>query len=344
MSRPVKRIGFTTSLPVEVILAAGHIPIDLNNLFINGDPGLMIQTAEHAGFPRNVCSWIKGIYTVAREASLDEVIGVTQGDCSNTQSLLALLSDCGIPVFSFAFPYEKNRAALDVEITKLEEHFGVVREETLMIKARLDRIREKLILLDEMTWKENLVSGAENHFWLVSASDFFSDPDLYEDRLQAFLDQAVARRSSKPRLRLGFLGVPPIISNLYEVISDLGGEIIYNEVQRQFAMLTLRKNIVDQYLQYTYPYSVFDRIRDIGTEFDKRQIEAVVSYTQAFCHRQIDNILLKKYLNLPFLSLEGDQPGESDPRTLLRLESFMEIHGASDSGRQKQKCEEITET
>jgi len=34
MNQPGKRIGFTTSLPIEVILAAGHTPIDLNNLFI----------------------------------------------------------------------------------------------------------------------------------------------------------------------------------------------------------------------------------------------------------------------------------------------------------------------
>ena len=31
------RIGITTTVPVEIIIAAGHTPVDLNNLFIT-DP------------------------------------------------------------------------------------------------------------------------------------------------------------------------------------------------------------------------------------------------------------------------------------------------------------------
>jgi benzoyl-CoA reductase/2-hydroxyglutaryl-CoA dehydratase subunit BcrC/BadD/HgdB len=327
MNRKSKRIGFTTSLPVEVILVAGHIPVDLNNLFINGNPLKNISSAEHAGFPRNVCSWIKGLYITALDADLDEVIGVTQGDCSNTHSLMSMLTDKGLKVSSFAFPLSRDYAELDTEIAKLETHFEVTRIETLNVKNRLDGIRAKLQNLDEMTWKENLVTGAENHFWLVSSSDFFGNPDQFEEQLDAFLMVAQKRNPYKPKLRLAYLGVPPIFSNLYDVIHQTGGEVVFNEVQRQFAMLSLQQDIVQQYLDYTYPYSVFERINDIKAECEKRRVDAIISYTQSFCHRQIDNILLKKYLDLPFLTLEGDQPGEIDSRTLLRLESFLEIHG-----------------
>jgi benzoyl-CoA reductase/2-hydroxyglutaryl-CoA dehydratase subunit BcrC/BadD/HgdB len=327
MNRSGKRIGFTTSLPVEVILAAGHIPVDLNNLFINGNPLKKIAQAEHAGFPRSVCSWIKGIYTVALDADLDEVIGVTQGDCSNTHSLMSMLSYQGVHVSGFAFPIERDYSELNKEIAKLEAHFEVDRDEVMRVKQRLDTIRAKLLLLDDLTWRENLVTGAENHFWLVSASDFWGNPNMFEEQLDAFLEQAKNRNPYKAKLRLAYLGVPPIFSNLYEVIHQTGGEVVFNEVQRQFAMLSLKQDIVEQYLDYTYPYSVFERIKDIEIECDKREVEGIISYTQSFCHRQIDNILLKKYLNLPFLTLEGDQPGEIDSRTLLRLESFLEIHG-----------------
>lgn len=326
MSQKSKRIGITTSMPIEVILAAGHIPVDLNNLFINRNSQELITKAEHEGFPRNVCSWIKGIYSVAREAQLDEVIGVTQGDCSNTHSMMSLLKDQGISVFSFAFPYDKDPEVLNRETIKLEEHFEVTRTETERTKYKLDEIRTKLLLLDEMTWKENKVTGLENHIWLVSASDFGGNPDKYEIDLDAFINEAKNRKPYHTKLRIAYLGVPPIFNNLYTTVSELGGEVIYNEIQRQFAMLSLKQNIIDQYTSYTYPYSVFDRIKDIEIECDKRQIGAIISYTQAFCHRQIDNILIKKYLNLPYLNLEGDQPGAVDSRTLLRLESFMEIY------------------
>ncbi|GAE89635.1 possible subunit of benzoyl-CoA reductase/2-hydroxyglutaryl-CoA dehydratase [Acetivibrio straminisolvens JCM 21531] len=48
----MKNIGFTTSIPVEVIFAAGHKPVDLNNVFITNDnPGKLIEVAENAGSP-----------------------------------------------------------------------------------------------------------------------------------------------------------------------------------------------------------------------------------------------------------------------------------------------------
>jgi benzoyl-CoA reductase/2-hydroxyglutaryl-CoA dehydratase subunit BcrC/BadD/HgdB len=329
MTSNSKRIGFTTSLPVEVILAAGHTPVDLNNVFITTSPDKHIQRAEHEGFPRTVCSWIKGIYSVVRDANLDEVIGVTQGDCSNTHALMSMLSDQGMAVSGFAFPPDKDYLELNREIHKLEEHFEIDHDAVMHTKQSLESIRAKLFLLDEMTWKENLVNGAENHLWLVSASDFNGNPQRFELQLDEFIAVARKRKATQPRMRLGYLGVPPIFSDLYQVVTGLGGEILYNEVQRQFAMLGQHEDIVNQYLDFTYPYDVFDRIRDIQIECEKRQLDGIISYTQAFCHRQIDNILLKKYLDLPFLTLEGDQPGAVDSRTLLRIESFMEIHGES---------------
>lgn len=326
MTKKRKRIGFTTSLPVEVILAAGHIPVDLNNYFINNQPLALIAEAEKDGFPRSVCSWIKGIYAAARKANLDELIGVTQGDCSNTHSLMSMLKDQGVAVSGFAFPINREYNTLQNEITLFEERFETDHSEVIKTKQRLDLIREKLIQLDELTWKHNLVTGAENHYWLVSASDFGGNPDMFEEKLDNFISEAASRNPYKPKLRLGYLGVPPIFSNLYEVVCSLEAEVVFNEIQRQFAMLTQNTDIVTQYLDYTYPYSVFERLEDIKTEVQKRNVVALISYNQAFCHRQIDNILLRKYLQIPFLTLEGDQPGEIDSRTLLRLESFVEVH------------------
>ncbi|PKN80069.1 MAG: 2-hydroxyglutaryl-CoA dehydratase [Candidatus Cloacimonetes bacterium HGW-Cloacimonetes-1] len=325
--RQNKRIGFTTSLPVEVILAAGHTPVDVNNLFITSASSEFIRKAEMTGFPRTVCSWIKGNYVASLTSNLDELIGIVQGDCSNTHSLLDMLTEEGIKVSHFSFPLDKTYTAMDAEIKKLEAHFEVDRSEVMKVKKRLDKIRERLIVLDEWTWKERLVSGAENHYWLVNTSDFMGNPDRFEEDLEHFMNQAQQRDPLPTRLRIAYIGVPPIYANLYQVISDLGGDIVFNEVQRQFAMPYLKSDIVEQYLHYTYPYSVFDRLKDIEYELLKRHIDAVISYTQSFCHLQIDNIILKRHIDLPFLTLEGDQPEDIDSRTLLRLESFFEIHG-----------------
>jgi benzoyl-CoA reductase/2-hydroxyglutaryl-CoA dehydratase subunit BcrC/BadD/HgdB len=90
-------VGFTTTVPLEILIAAGKTPVDLNNIFIT-DPAQkdLLKKAEIDGFPRNICSWVKGIYAVVLQSGVSEVIAVTQGDCSNTQALLETLTFKGI--------------------------------------------------------------------------------------------------------------------------------------------------------------------------------------------------------------------------------------------------------
>ncbi|HHE38125.1 MAG TPA: 2-hydroxyacyl-CoA dehydratase [Candidatus Cloacimonetes bacterium] len=319
------KIGFTSTFPIEVVYAAGQIPVDLNNIFVTGNARKYIENAEYAGYPRNICSWIKGMYDVVLSSDIKTVIGVVEGDCSNTHSLMATLKDKGIKVVPFSFPFEKNRPELEREIFKLEKVFKVDHSVVIQTKERLDKIRKKLVLLDEITYKENRVTGSENHLWLVNSSDFNGDPDDFEARLDKFLLEVQKRKLIDFDFRFAFLGVPPIISNLYDFLLENNVNVVFNEIQRQFSMPFLEESIFDQYLRYTYPYSIFDRIEDIQIELKKRKINAVISYAQSFCHRQIDNILLKKYIDLPILTIEGDQPGELDARTKLRIESFLDM-------------------
>jgi len=254
------RIGFTTSFPVEVVFAAGHIPIDMNNIFVTGNALDFVEYAEFDGYPRNICSWIKGMYSVALESEIDAVIGVVEGDCSNTHSLMSTLKDKDLEVISFSFPHNKNRVKLETEINQLEKHFGIEHEKVLKVKKRLDNIRKRLIHLDELTYKENKVTGLENHLWLVNSSDFNGDPLDFEKRLNKFISEVENREPLENEYRFGFLGVPPIITDLYDFLLDHKVNIVFNEIQRQFSMPYLEDDIMDQYLRYTYPYKIFDRL------------------------------------------------------------------------------------
>jgi benzoyl-CoA reductase/2-hydroxyglutaryl-CoA dehydratase subunit BcrC/BadD/HgdB len=319
------KIGFTTSFPVEVIFAAGHIPIDLNNIFITGNAQKYVDKAEFSGYPRNICSWIKGLYSVALALNLDAVIGVVEGDCSNTQSLMSTLTDKKMKVISFSFPHTKDKNILMKEITKLEQYFHVSRSKVSETKEKLDKIRKKLVYLDELTYKTNKITGFENHFWLVNSSDFNSYPEDFEKRLDDFLNEVEKRTPVQSDFRFGYLGVPPIIKDFYDFLLEKKVNVVFNEIQRQFSMPYLEKDITNQYIRYTYPYSIFDRLEDINFEIKRRKIDAVISYSQSFCHRQIDNILIRKYIKVPILTIEGDQPGKMDARTKLRIESFLDM-------------------
>lgn len=288
------KIGFTTSLPVEVILAAGHTPIDLNNIFVTGDARKYVEAAEFDGYPRNICSWIKGLYSVALQNHIDTVVGVVEGDCSNTQSLMATLQDKGVRVLPFSFPHSHERQRLVEEITRFEALFDVDHAAVMAMKRRLDGIRAKLVMLDELTWREHKVTGLENHLWLVNSSDFQGDPDTFESRLDTFLMEARQREPIQAQFHFAYLGVPPILTDLYDFLMESGVHVVFNEIQRQFAMPYLEEDIVEQYLRYTYPYSIFHRLDDIKSELDKRGVDGVINYAQSFCHRQIDGILIKK--------------------------------------------------
>ncbi|MBI4643287.1 MAG: hypothetical protein HY743_06060, partial [Deltaproteobacteria bacterium] len=72
---PGTKIGLTTTIPVEAVLAAGLTPVDLNNLFISSPQALArVSLAETAGFPRTVCAWVKGIYATLRDHTEIEAV------------------------------------------------------------------------------------------------------------------------------------------------------------------------------------------------------------------------------------------------------------------------------
>ena len=101
----MKRIGITTTVPLEVLIAAGYAPVDLNNILVSApDPTHYITVAERAGFPLNCCAWIKGIYGICIEQGLKNVLCVTSGDCSNTIMLMEVLKMKGVKALPFAFP------------------------------------------------------------------------------------------------------------------------------------------------------------------------------------------------------------------------------------------------
>lgn len=321
-----KSIGITTTIPSEIVYAAGLRPVDLNNRFItSADPAKMVEDAEHAGFPRNVCSWIKGIYSAARDLGVRRIIAVARGDCSNTHALAEILETEGIEVIDFSFPYRRNSDDLAAELARLCERLGTTMAAAEEQKQRLDSVRRIVGEIDRLTFEERRVSGEENHLWQINCSDFGGDPDRFAADAKAFLDEARARDPLPDGPRLGFIGIPPICSDLYAALEGFGARIVFNEMQRQFSMPSETATLLEQYRAYTYPYDIFFRLDDVERELERRRIDAVVHYVQSFCFRGIQDRLVRSRLDVPVLTLECDRPGPLDARSRTRLEAFMEM-------------------
>ena len=332
------KIGLTTTVPVEVIFAAGDTPVDLNNIFITSSEAMRrVEEAELAGYPRNVCGWIKGLYTTAlHNPDIQRIVAVTQGDCSNTHALMETWEVEGIGIIPFAFPYDRDPDMLRLQMDKLIEALGTTWEGVNLQKKRLDQVRALAWEIDRMTWEENRVSGFENHLYLVSCSDFNGDPEGFAREMQGFIQTVREREPLSERvrlgarekgreIRLGFIGVPPIFPELYDFLEEHGARVVFNEVQRQFAMPFETDDVVEQYRLYTYPYKVFQRIEDIEREAERRQLDGIIHYTQSFCYRQIEDLIIRKKLDYPILTLEGENPTGLDARSKMRVESFLSM-------------------
>jgi len=318
-------VGFTTTIPVEVVFAGRYIPCDLNNVFITDEnPMHYIERAEKDGFPKSMCNWIKGIYGVVMEKNIGIVITVMEGDCSNTQALAEILRYKGKKTIPFSYPYDRDRKVLKREIKKLMEAFSVDETSLLKVEEGIERVRSMLESIDRMTWKERRVTGSENHLWLVRASDMLGDYKKYGTMLADFIN-GVKNRAEIEGINVGYMGVPPIVLDLYQFIEGLDAHIVYNETQRQFSLPYFSKGIVERYLRYTYPYGIFARLEDIKREIKRRKIRGIIHYVQAFCYRVIEDVILRETLDVPVLTIEGDLPKSLDTRTKLRLEAFLEM-------------------
>ena len=324
----MKKIGITTTVPIEVLLAAGYQPVDLNNVFITDpNPERLITIAERAGFPLNCCSWIKGIYGVCMDYGIDSVLCVTTGDCSNTIMLMEVLRLKGINVVPFAYPDKPNPQRMHQALQALAETLNTTLDAAEKVKTELKPCRSLALKLDELTWKEGLVSGWENHLWLVSTSDFNQDHPKYHQELQKLLDQC-QKRQPYPQdwLRLGYIGVPSVYGqDLYPYLETKGARIVFNEIPRQFAMSQPGNSLAEQYSNYTYPYSIYDRIKDITTELKQRRVDGVIHYVQAFCHRGIGDIIFRHDIHLPVLTLEGNDGFFLTTHIKTRVEAFLDM-------------------
>ncbi len=318
-------VGLTTTVPIEPIYAGKHIPRDLNNLFITDkNPERFVEKAEVDGFPSNTCSWIKGLYSVPFFTKIDAVIGVVRGDCSNTESLLDFLSFKNMKVIPFSYPYDRNFEKLKLEIEDLMEKLNTNLEILPKTVEKIEYLRKLAWRIDDLTYKD-LVTGYENHYFLVNTSDFLGDMDLYRKEAEKFIKNAEIRNKIEYSVRLGYIGVPPIFTDIYEFLEKNGAHVVFNEVQRQFSMPFPETNWIEKYLKYTYPYSIFARIEDIKNEIKRRKIEGIIHYVQSFCHRQITDAVVKESLDVPVLTIEGNRPGKLDERTKIRIESFIDM-------------------
>jgi benzoyl-CoA reductase/2-hydroxyglutaryl-CoA dehydratase subunit BcrC/BadD/HgdB len=207
------------------------------------------------------------------------------------------------------------------------EVFDVTPKAVEEVRQRLSNVRRLAKEVDEQTYVDGKATGFENHLYQIMLSDLNGNLEELENMMSQKLEDIKKRQPCKRKIRLGYIGVPPMTCDIYEYVEKFNAGFVYNEVQREFAFprADIAKDIVQQYHDYTYPYDINFRLQEIKKQIIERKIDAVVHYTQAFCYRAIEDIIIKKELDVPVLTIEGDKLNQLDSRTKLRLEAFLDM-------------------
>jgi benzoyl-CoA reductase/2-hydroxyglutaryl-CoA dehydratase subunit BcrC/BadD/HgdB len=60
-------------------------------------------------------------------------------------------------------------------------------------------------------------------------------------------------------------------------------------------------------------------------ELKIRQVQGVIHYVQAFCHRGIGDLVFRQALDLPVLTLEGNADFFLNGHVKTRIEAFLDM-------------------
>lgn len=328
MRRRDNRIGIFSTVPLEPILAAGLVPVDVNNQFVHTlDPREILFQSDAAGLPRSLCAWTRGLFTATLSSGLRRVVVVPEGDCTNNVTMARLLERRGIDVVEFRYPVgARDRGqALVEELERFCRRLGTSLSEARQAFEQLRPVRSLLAEVDRACWQERRIPGSEARLFLLESTDMRGNPSLFARRLERALADS-ASRPPQPGPAVAIFGVPTALADLQSRIEAAGGFVALCETEHDFAMLPPSQEMEAQFLAYAYPYGIGTRLARFKRLLEERSISGVVIYSQSFCHHNLEQSRVERELaSWPCLVIEADVPSRLPARDSIRLESFVSL-------------------
>jgi benzoyl-CoA reductase/2-hydroxyglutaryl-CoA dehydratase subunit BcrC/BadD/HgdB len=304
-------VGITALVPPELIFACGKKPCDINNYV----PKSRLQPTS------KLCAWtaIWRDMILKGEISVDSLVVVAGGDCHNALVDGQKVSMKGLSTFFLFYPFEDDPDYLKDQLEKLSIFLGDIAEPKLF--KEIKNIKKRILEVDQL--RINGKIPAEKAFEImVSASDFQGDVTHFKNIIEE-----VKEGKQEYKSRIALLGVPPIYSDFHILLKSLGIHVVYDELPYEFARLSGEniKDLAKNYCNYTFARSLEFRLDFLEKELEKRKVDGVIHYTQFACHHLLEDDVLRKSIDYPFLTIQGDLPGKTPKQAILRLEAFSEM-------------------
>ena len=167
----------------------------------------------------------------ATPGTVDKVIAVTQGDCSNTHALMETLEFEGIPAIPFMYPYDRDKQFLKLQIGKLSRELG---EPSLAV--------ESLAVLAHISLAEGNLAQAQTQVDEVIA--FLEDNSLdgADEPFRVYLScYHVLRRNQDPRAQ-------KTLAEAHRLLRARAAKIGDDELRRSFLEdVTAHREVVEAF-------------------------------------------------------------------------------------------------
>lgn len=345
---------FCSFVPVELIYAAGLIPVGLCSFTDEPIP------AAEAHLPKNLCPLIKASYGFALTDTCpyfffsDLVVGETT--CDGKKKMFELLGEIK-PTYVMQLPHSRDRVALDFwkgQIIafkeKLEEHFGLtITEDDIRAAIRLkNRERQVMRSFLELGKLDPAPMSGYEMGTRIDAGSFSFDLDErcrdVEARVAEVKAQWEADFKGKPsvRPRLLITGCPNagVREKVIRAVEEMGADIVAfdtcNGVRDKVELVD--ESIDDVYEALAIKYlnincSVMSpnqsRIDYIAKMIDEYHVDGVIEIVLQSCHTyDVEAHFVKRMVmeqkGIPYLNIETDYSQSDKGQINTRLAAFLE--------------------
>ena len=345
---------FCTYTPVEMVLAAGAVPVSLC-----GGSDRPIPYAEKS-LPKNLCPLIKSSYGYAVSDTCpyfyfsDMILAETT--CDGKKKMYEMLGELKYTHVMQLPPGRSGELALTswrLEMLRLkevmEEQLGVeITEEDIRQAIHLEnRARKATLEFFEIgRLKPTPLSGFEINT-VIDSNDFLFDTEemiAFLERRTAELkkdyEENFAGKPSRPRILITGCPTGGVREKIIRLIEELGADIVgFENCSGPRTMKDLVDENKDPYLALAEKYlrincSVMSpnpgRIEALDEMITDYQVDGVIEVILQACHTfAIESDRVKKFVtnqrNIPYLCLETDYSQTDTGQISTRISAFLEI-------------------
>jgi len=345
---------FCSFVPVELIYAAGALPIGLCAFSEESIP------AAEANLPRNLCPLIKASYGFALTDTCpyfyfsDLVVGETT--CDGKKKMFELLNEIK-ETYVMQLPHSRDAAALaywrDQVIAfkeKLESFFGVTITEADIREAIRKKNRERVVMREYLELGK-LNPAAMSGYEMgtrVDAGSFSFDLDQRCDVIEKRTAEVIAQweaekkgtASDRPRILVTGCPNAGVREKIIRAVEELGADVVAfdtcNGIREKVELVdesnpdvyeALAKKYLDINCSVMSPNE--SRREYMGKMIDEYQVDGVIEIVLQSCHTfDVEAFYIKRFTTqekgIPYLNIETDYSQSDKGQINTRLSAFLE--------------------